>query len=261
MSEAPRLTSNEISAIAIVFVVLAVLYGLLWIASRWVISTVAKAEAGSFRSRLLWMQEHFGWLVLVYSVGVLIALPALFYIVYEDRLLEGILASVALLWFLRTQLPSLISPAVSAVFHHWDEDQNRYVQSASETDRLHPGSETFLHFRLLNTSLATYEACACSITLPRSFEILPWDGDALDSKYLSTDYAKPFSFQRQNNCARFAPEPTHTLHPGDSVWYPVLVRSPQTEDQFNAKIEFSTKSCWSSTVLSKNVLVGVPSDR
>lgn len=253
MSQTPSLTNSEIVAIVVVFIVLVVVYGLLWMGSWYVTRIVAKQ--GVSRSKWTWLRDHFGILVLLYSVSVMIALPALFYSVYEDRLLEGILASIALIWFLRTQLPSLLPPVVAAVFHHWNEIDGEYIQAASDSDSIRPNAETFLNLRLVNAGLSTYETCGCSVTLPREFEIIPWGGENPDSRYWQADYAKPFSLQRQNNCARFSPDPAHILHPGDSVWYPILVKSPTTPSEFRAKIEFSTRSCWSATMLSKEIAV------
>jgi hypothetical protein len=241
--------------IVLVLVVLTLFYGFLWMISAWLAKSIALR--GHTDSRLVKVQEHFGILVAAYSVVALIVVPSLFYFVYEDRLLEGMVASVALLWFLRTQLPTLLSPSICTVFHHWKNSVNEYDQMAAESDQLTPGAETFLNLRLVNVGLTPYEACACSVTLPPECEIVSWKGEG-DSSYSLNDYAKPFKLQKQNNCARFPPDPAHTLHPGDSVWYPILIRPSAENRSLEVKIEFATKSCWSAVVRRKSIKVANP---
>lgn len=246
------------AVIVLVLLGLAIVYGALWFAFKKV--TQAIAEQGLHKSKLTFVQDHFGFLVLLYTIVLVVALPTLFYIVYEDRLLEGIVASIGLVWFFRTQLPTLISPMMCPVFHHWNDSTGTYEDSAMRMDTVATGTETFLILRMINAGLTTYEACGCSITLPKEFEIIPRDPASSTSTYPRNDYDKPFNLQRQNNCARFAPDPTHVLHPGDSVWYPILIRSPLEEGRFQAQIEFSSKSSWSSFKRRMSVAVERPND-
>lgn len=174
MNPQPTVDNVDILWIVGTFVGLAMLYWLLWKGTRTLGRAIAVRDHGDAKRRLARGQEHLGWIVIAYSALVIVAVPVLFYRVYEDRLLEGLIAAVALLWFLRSQLPTLLPPSVYIGFHHWDRDQQRYMEPASEGDCVQHSVDTFLVLRVMNVGLGAYEGCSVSITLRKDFHITEW---------------------------------------------------------------------------------------
>ena len=193
--------------------------------------------------------QFFGWIIVFYSAILLLVTPILTFLAYNERLFEGFIAAIAVLWFLRYQIPQLLPPRVGVFFHHWDSRRKEYLESGLPADDLVVGEETFLLVRVLNLSLSTYEDCSCSVTLPKNFEILDWASH--QASYADVDFAKPFSLQRQNNCAAFSsPSGSVSLQPGDSLFCPILVKTDTELSDGSAKVEVSSKSAWFHALLS-----------
>ncbi len=220
---------------------------------------IAHSDRGKKRNRLRSLYEALGWVNLGYSAVILLGTPALSYLVYEDRILEGLVGGIALLWFIRTQLPTLLPPRLEIFFHHWNSDSKKYDEAATDSDWL-DAAKSFLIVRVMNLGVSPYNHCTCSVTLfPDSgLAILPRD-EANLAAYSDVNYNKAFDFQSQNNCAAFPLDREVTLHPGDSLFCPVMVEVRQESDKgLPVQIEVNSTSAWFHRFVHRTISVSQP---
>ena len=256
-SSVPTISQDDLVLIALVLIGIVVLYVAVAFGAFEAGRKVAFLPHGCEKERWAWRYERLGLIVLAYNAVVLVATPVLFYLVYEERLLEGLVAGLALLWFLRNQAPLLLPPCVGVFLHHWDTEGAQYREAAGYGDEVTAGAKTFLIIRVMNLSLSSYADCTCSITLPAGetgIRIIPMaeDGEA----YEKVDFAKEFRLQRQNNCAAFFSQSGYqSLHPGDSLFCPVLVQVSSKAGALQIQVEVASRSAWFHKMVKRKVTV------
>lgn len=200
-----------------------------------------------------YLNEHWGAIFLlemfVVFLYVTISIATIF---GEDKLLEGLIFSVALIIFLTFQFPRLMKPNIFISF--LPSKDNSYTDI---TDLEKPISELVvkpnivyrLYFHIVNLGINNYEDCGVWFSLEKPIEaILTGTGIKQVGTTRIKDSDSGVTYEKQKNWLHFPPSGKFSFGPANVLIRDFEIKTPSKEDKYYIDIEVSCATRWGTSI-------------
>lgn len=184
-----------------------------------------------------WLNSNWSWLVLrAYYALIFAGLVSLVFLLYgKEHLLEGLVVGTVVTLFIVFQLPHILRPNMYVVYLRGIERSKTYEDIPCRDITVTAGRVTLLYFRITNLGVNNYQNCTFWFIFPKG--LVPLEDPNL---YNGVDFRKEFQLQRRTRTVLFPPDKNYqTVTPGNSLYFPIWVQTPQALDNTNKKVSVS----------------------
>lgn len=187
------------------------------------------------------LDSNWGIILLLYYSLIFVGLVVLTYLIFgEDHLFEGFIAGALIVSFIIFELPRLLTPHMYVMCYPAIKGSKTRSDVPCSTITVTAGEKALLFFRITNLGVNNYQNCTFWFSFSDCEGFVPLEDPNL---YNGVDFRKEFQLQKRTRTVLFPPDKNYqTVAPGNSIYFPIWVQTPQAVDNANTEVKVEATS-------------------